>query len=70
MNDPVHGFINIPNQLIYEIIQHRYFQRLRRISQTGLTELVYPGQTFTIPPRLRVHVFDAKSIECLSSAKV
>ncbi len=43
MNDPVHGFINIPNQLIYEIIQHRYFQRLRRISQTGLTELVYPG---------------------------
>lgn len=43
INDPVHGLIYIPNQLIYEIIQHRYFQRLRRISQTGLTELVYPG---------------------------
>ncbi|MEG0188332.1 MAG: HD domain-containing protein, partial [Algoriella sp.] len=43
VNDPVHGFITIPNELIYQIIQHPYFQRLRRISQTGLTELVYPG---------------------------
>ena len=43
MNDPVHGFVTIPNELIYQIIQHPYFQRLRRISQTGLTELVYPG---------------------------
>lgn len=43
INDPVHGFITIPNELIYQIIQHPYFQRLRRISQTGLTESVYPG---------------------------
>ena len=43
VNDPVHGFITIPNELIYQIIQHPYFQRLRRISQTGLTEMVYPG---------------------------
>lgn len=43
VNDPVHGFITIPNELIYHIIQHPYFQRLRRISQTGLTEMVYPG---------------------------
>lgn len=42
-NDPVHGFISIPNELIFDIIQHPYFQRLRRICQTGLTELVYPG---------------------------
>ena len=43
INDPVHGIIKIPNQFIYTIIQHRYFQRLHNISQTGLTELVYPG---------------------------
>ena len=43
INDPVHGIITIPNALVYDIIQHRYFQRLRRISQNGLTELVYPG---------------------------
>ena len=42
-NDPVHGFISIPNELIFDIIQHPTFQRLRRICQTGLTELVYPG---------------------------
>ena len=42
-NDPVHGFISIPHELIFDIIQHPYFQRLRRICQTGLTELVYPG---------------------------
>lgn len=42
-NDPVHGFISIPSELIFDIIEHPYFQRLRRICQTGLTELVYPG---------------------------
>lgn len=42
-NDPVHGFISIPNELIFDIIQHPYFQRLRRVCQTGMTELVYPG---------------------------
>ena len=43
INDPVHGIIKIPSQFIYTIIQHRYFQRLHKISQNGLTELVYPG---------------------------
>lgn len=43
INDPVHGIITIPHALVYDIIQHRFFQRLRNISQNGLTELVYPG---------------------------
>jgi HD superfamily phosphohydrolase len=42
-NDPIYGFITIPNALIYDLIQHPYFQRLRRISQMGLSYLVYPG---------------------------
>lgn len=43
VNDPIYGFINIPGQLFYDIIQHPYFQRLRRIKQLGLTNYVYPG---------------------------
>jgi len=43
VNDPVYGFINIPTDLIFDIIEHPYFQRLRRIKQLGLTYLVYPG---------------------------
>ena len=46
-NDPVYGFITIPNMLASEIIEHRYFQRLRRIRQLGLTHLVYPGALHT-----------------------
>ena len=44
-NDPIYGFISLPNELIFDLIQHPYFQRLRRISQMGLTSLVYPGAT-------------------------
>lgn len=47
VNDPVYGFINIPNELIYDIIQHPYFQRLRRIKQLGLSDFVYPGALHT-----------------------
>ncbi len=47
LNDPVYGFINIPNELIFEIIEHPYFQRLRRIKQLGLTDYVYPGALHT-----------------------
>lgn len=47
INDPVYGFITIPNEIIFELIQHRYFQRLRRIRQLGMSELVYPGATHT-----------------------
>jgi uncharacterized protein len=46
-NDPIYGFITIPNPLIYDLIQHSYFQRLRRISQMGLSYLVYPGAHHT-----------------------
>jgi len=46
-NDPIYGFIGVPNTLIYDLIQHPYFQRLRRISQMGLSYLVYPGAHHT-----------------------
>jgi len=42
-NDPVYGFITVQDDLIFELIEHPYFQRLRRISQLGLTNLVYGG---------------------------
>ncbi len=42
-NDPVYGFISIPSPLALKIVDHPYFQRLRRIKQLGLTSLVYPG---------------------------
>lgn len=47
INDPIYGFITIPNALIYDLIQHPYFQRLRRISQMGMSYLVYPGAHHT-----------------------
>ncbi len=46
-NDPIYGFITIPNSLIFDLIEHRYFQRLRRITQMGLSYLVYPGAHHT-----------------------
>ncbi|WP_299824185.1 HD domain-containing protein [uncultured Pontibacter sp.] len=46
-NDPVYGFITVPTDLIFDIIDHPYFQRLRRIKQLGLTEMVYPGALHT-----------------------
>jgi len=47
INDPVFGFINIPNDFLYDIIQHPYFQRLSRIKQLGLSSFVYPGAQHT-----------------------
>jgi len=47
INDPVYGFISIPSELIFSIIDHPYFQRLRRIKQLGLTDMVYPGALHT-----------------------
>lgn len=46
-NDPIYGFITIPDEQIFHIIAHPYFQRLRRISQMGLSYLVYPGAHHT-----------------------
>ncbi|WP_154855765.1 HD domain-containing protein [Cyclobacterium xiamenense] len=47
INDPVYGFITIPSELIFAVIDHPYFQRLRRIKQLGLTDMVYPGALHT-----------------------
>jgi hypothetical protein len=47
LNDPIYGFITIPNERIFDIIEHPYFQRLRRISQMGMSYLVYPGAHHT-----------------------
>ena len=47
INDPIYGFIKIESQIIYDLMNHKYFQRLRRISQLGLSYLVYPGAQHT-----------------------
>ena len=46
-NDPVYGFISIPDDIIFDVIEHPYMQRLRRIMQLGLSHLVYPGAIHT-----------------------
>jgi len=43
INDPVYGFISIPGDFIFDLIEHSWFQRLRNIKQLGLTSFVYPG---------------------------
>ncbi len=47
VNDPVYGLISIPYEIVFDVIEHPYFQRLRRIRQLGLTNLIYPGATHT-----------------------
>lgn len=47
INDPIYGFVSIPYDIIYDIMEHPYFQRLRRIKQLGLTHYVYPGALHT-----------------------
>ena len=42
VNDPIYGLIDIPSGIIFDLIEHPYFQRLRRIHQLGLTHFVYP----------------------------
>jgi len=46
-NDPVYGFVTIPTERLFDLIEHPYFQRLRRIQQLGLTSFVYPGALHT-----------------------
>ena len=47
INDPIYGFVAIPGDLVFDLIEHPFFQRLRRIKQLGLTEMVYPGALHT-----------------------
>lgn len=47
INDPVHGFLTVPFDSVFRIMEHPFFQRLRRIKQLGLTHLVYPGAMHT-----------------------
>lgn len=46
-NDPVYGFIGVPYGILFDLVEHPYFQRLRRIKQVGLTHYVYPGALHT-----------------------
>ena len=54
-NDPVYGFITLPYDIIFDLIEHPFFQRLRRIRQLGLTHLDYPGALHT-----RLHHFQKR----------
>ena len=47
INDPVYGFISIPGEFIYDLIEHPWFQRLRNIRQLGMAYYVYPGAVHT-----------------------
>src|SRR5690606_25645021 len=47
INDPIYGFINIPYEILFDLMEDSWFQRLRRITQVGLTQLTYPGATHT-----------------------
>lgn len=48
INDPIYGFITIDDELIFKIIAHPYYQRLRRINQMAMAYLVYPGGVHTM----------------------
>lgn len=62
INDPVYGFITIDDELIYKIIAHPYYQRLRRIQQMAMANLVYPGAVHT---RLH-HSLGAYHLMCMA----
>ena len=71
VNDPVYGFINIPFPILYDLMEHPYFQRLRRIKQLGLTHWVYPGANHTRFQHAlgAMHLMD-ETITCLRSKGV
>ncbi len=66
INDPVYGFINIDDELIFNIIAHPYYQRLRRINQMAMANLVYPGAVHT---RLH-HSLGAYHLMCSAIAEL
>lgn len=47
INDPIYGFVTLPEDIVFDLINHPWFQRLRRIKQLGMTNLVYPGALHT-----------------------
>lgn len=70
-NDPIYGFITIPDTLIYKIINHPYFLRLQRIRQLGLTSLVYPGALHTrFQHAIGAMYLASKTVETLRSKGV
>ena len=66
INDPVHGFITVNHPLIFKIIEHPYFQRLRRIKQMAMASLVYPGAVHT---RLH-HALGAYHLMCIAVSEL
>ena len=66
INDPVHGFITINDPLIFELIAHPYYQRLRRIQQMALAQVVYPGAVHT---RLH-HSLGAYHLMCIAISEL
>jgi HD superfamily phosphohydrolase len=71
LNDPVYGFITIPSDFIFDLIEHPWFQRLRRICQLGLSSMVYSGAIHTrFQHTLGAMHLMAKSIDVLRSKGV
>ena len=71
INDPIYGFITIPSLLVFELIEHKYFQRLRRISQMGFSYIVYPGAHHTrLHHALGAMFLMQKAVQVLRSKKV
>lgn len=71
INDPIYGFITIPSLLVFQLIENRYFQRLRRISQMGFSYIVYPGAHHTrLHHALGAMFLMQKAVQVLKSKKV
>lgn len=70
-NDPVYGFVEIPYGIILDLVDHPFFQRLRRIRQLGLTNLVYPGANHNrFQHALGAYYLMAKTIRVLQAKAV
>ncbi len=71
INDPIYGFLTIPYEIIFDLIEHPYFQRLRRIKQLGLSHLVFPGAQHTrFHHALGALFLTVKTIEVLRQKEV
>ena len=71
INDPIYGFISVTYDLVFELMEHPYFQRLRRIRQLGMTHLVYPGAHHTrFHHALGAMYLMSQALETLRSKKI